>query len=262
MSRLIDKVAIVTGDGTATGIGTTIAQRFAAEGARVAVVDGIGAGDGPKVIAEKIGACGAQALPFRIDISDEDAVRQVVTAVVAELGSIDVLCNVATIRDLDVRERDVQVADLDTHIWDLTMAINLRGYFLMCKHAIPTMITSPTSSIINASTAYGSLGSATGTAYGVSKGAVNTLTKYIAKQYGKRGLRCNALSLGPVQTGHMLGRTTPETRAQMLSTMLTPDIPVPASVADVATFLASDESRYITGAVVALDGGITAHYPG
>ena len=188
--RLKDKVAIVTG--SASGIGRSTALLLASEGASVVVADLDGPG-AEKVVAE-IEAAGGKALARVVDVSREDAVREMIAAAVDTWGGLDILHNNAAALGPASPGRDMDVASMDVEIWDRTMAVNLRGVMLGCKHAIPAMLERGGGAIVNTSSGSAQRGDLAIPAYAVSKGGVDTLTRYVATQYGKRGIRCNAIA--------------------------------------------------------------------
>lgn len=255
--RLSGKVAVVTG--AAGGVGAACAEALAAHGARVVVADIVVAGAAD--VAQRIVDAGGEAIAVEVDVSDEGQVAAMMTRAVDEFGALDVLHNNAAILRRDVHERDTAVVDLETEVWDLTMTVNLRGYMLGCKHAIPHMQRAGGGSIINTSSRSGSAGDLRLTSYGVSKGAINTLTKYVATQYGKDRVRCNAITLAAVMTETRLAHLDPRSTPDVARHLCLPEAATPADVGNVAVFLASDESRFITGHVLAVDGGWGAHMP-
>jgi NAD(P)-dependent dehydrogenase (short-subunit alcohol dehydrogenase family) len=257
MGRLHEKVVIVTG--AAGGIGATCVRRFAEEGARVVVADIVG--DAAKVVAEEIVADGGDAIAVTVDVSDEDAVEAMIGAAVQQFGRLDVLHNNAAIQNAEFMARDNAVADLDVDVFDRTIAVNLRGYLLGAKHAIPRMLEVGGGSIINTSSRAGSDGELRLTSYGVSKAGVEILTKYIATQYGKQGIRCNAMVIAGVLTERLLENTDEAYRARVARHLLRTSLATTDEIANVALFLASDESSYVTGHLLAVDGGWGAHSP-
>jgi NAD(P)-dependent dehydrogenase (short-subunit alcohol dehydrogenase family) len=255
MGRVDDKVAVVTGG--AGGIGEATARALAREGASVAVVDIDGAG--ATTVAEAIQASGAAAIGVTADLSDESAVAAAVRSVVSHFGRLDVLHNNAALTDSDFLSRDTQVTDLALEVWDRTMTVNLRSQMLTCKHAIPEMVRNGGGSIINMSSGASLKGDRTRTAYGVSKAGVNTLTMYVATSHGKQGVRVNTIGPGLIITDAVRAHLTEHMLAGLGRATLTPYVGVPDDVADLVVFLASDESRYITGQMIAIDGGMSAH---
>lgn len=249
------KVAIVTGG--ASGIGAATAMGLAGEGARVLVSD-LNL-EGAEAVAKRIEDAGGEALGFKVDVADEERVREMVGAAVDEFGRLDILHNNAAA--LGLVERDADVANADAALWDETMAVNLRGPMLGCKYAVPRMIEGGGGSIINTSSGAGVAGDLNRTAYGVSKAGLNSLTQYVATQYGKQGVRCNAIAPALVLTPAARW-TLPQEMIEILEAHhLTPALVEPEDIAAAVVFLASDAARFVTGQVLPVDGGFLAHLP-
>jgi len=153
------------------------------------------------------------------------------------------------------------VEDTSLESWRHVHAIDLDGVFLGCKHAIPHMLKVGGGSIIFATSGFGLLGDATLTAYAASKAALMALARSVAAQYGKEGIRSNAIMIGFVLNEHAQKGVPQEIKQILLDQHLTPQLGSPKQIADVVSFLASDESSFITGAVIPVDGGFTSHAP-
>ncbi len=250
-ARLRDRVAIVTG--AAGGIGTATAARLAADGATVIMADI----DAELVKAEAAKVPGAVAMT--VDLTSEDQIKAFANDIAARFGRIDILHNNAAIQSDSQRQRDLDVVNLDTAAWDMAMAVNVRGAMLMCKYVIPHMIAGGGGSIIHSASGFGVEGEATLTAYGASKAALIQLNRMIATQYGKQRVRSNCVVIGFVLTPMAVVSTPDVVKDILLSHHLTPELGQPEDVASVVAFLASDESRFITGAAIPVDGGFTAH---
>jgi NAD(P)-dependent dehydrogenase (short-subunit alcohol dehydrogenase family) len=255
--KLDAKVAIVTGAGA--GLGAECARALAKHGSRVAVVD-INL-DGAQAVVAQIEAAGGQALAVRTDLVSEDDVRAMVSTVMAHFGRIDVLHNNAAALDPAQRALDRDVCNVDIAAWDRAMNVNARGAMLCCKHAIPHMLKGGGGSIIFATSGFGALGDVTLTAYAASKAALMALARSVAAQYGKEGIRSNAIMIGFVLNEHAQKGVPEEIKKILLDQHLTPQLGSPKQIADVVSFLASDESSFITGAVIPVDGGFTSHAP-
>jgi len=244
--RLAGKVAIVTG--AARGQGAGVARLFTEEGARVALFDVLDEA-GARLAAE----LGAAARYFHCDLAREADVVAAVDGAAGCFGGLDVLYNNAA-----VITYGRQIADLPTEQWDRTLAVNLRGPFLCAKYALPHLVQRGGGVIINVSSHGAFQASPTGVAdYAVAKGGLVTLTYYLASEYGSQHVRANCIAPGPVPTdlnAPFLG--TPEGRAQTALWIPLGRVGDIEDVARAALFLASDDAKWITGAVLRVDGGI------
>jgi NAD(P)-dependent dehydrogenase (short-subunit alcohol dehydrogenase family) len=254
--RLDGKTAIVTGG--ASGIGQATALRLSSEGARVVIAD-IDR-DGGVRVAAAIEDNGGDAIALFMDLNDEASIQAMVADAVNHYGALDILHNNAA----DMRARylaeDTAVELMDADLWDGIFRANMRGTMLVTKYALPTLLAAETSAIINTSSGASLRGDLYRPAYGSSKAAVNTFTAYVATQYGKRGVRCNAVSPGIILTAKAEEANTTETMAAFLRHTLSPRIGRPEDIAGVVAMLASDDGRYINGQVIQVDGGIMAHF--
>ena len=255
MGRVEGKVAVVTGG--AGGIGGATARALAREGASVAVVDVDG--PGAERVAGAIRSDGGAALAVTADLSHEPAVVGVVRAVSDQFGRLDVLHNNAALTESDFLTRDTPVTELALEVWERTLAVNLTSQMLTCKHAIPEMARHGGGSIINMSSGASLKGDRTRTAYGVSKAGVNALTMYVATAHGKEGIRVNTIVPGLIITDAVRAHLTDDILAGLGRAILTPHLGQPDDIADLVVFLASEESRYITGQMFPIDGGMSAH---
>ena len=255
MSRLAGKVAIVTGG--AGGIGAATARELAREGAAVAVVD-IDLGKAVE-IADEIREAGARAITHGGDLADEDVARSVVESTVAEFGRVDILHNNAALTTSSFLSRDTTVSEMSLDVWQRSLDVNLRSQLLMCKHTVPEMRRNGGGSIINMSSGAALSGDRTRLAYGVSKAGVHALTMYVATSEGKRGVRANTIVPGLILTDAVRAHLSDDILDGLSRATLTPYVGQPEDVADLVVFLASEQSRYITGQMVAIDGGMSAH---
>jgi len=255
MGSLEGKVAIVTGG--AGGIGAATARAIAREGGSVAVVD-IDAARADEV-ARAIGESEGVAMSVGADLSDEAAVKATIRATVGRFGRVDVLHNNAALTESAFLARDTEVTELALDVWERAMAVNLRSQMLMCKHVLPEMVREGGGSIINMSSGASLKGDRTRTAYGVSKAGVNTLTMYVATSHGKQGVRVNTIVPGLIITDAVRAHLTEQMLTGLGRATLTPYVGEPDDVANLVVFLASDQSRYITGQMIAIDGGMSAH---
>jgi NAD(P)-dependent dehydrogenase (short-subunit alcohol dehydrogenase family) len=255
--RLAGRVAIVTG--AASGIGRATALALAREGAAVVVAD-LNA-EGARQVAAEIEAAGGRARGQAADVANEASVAAMVEAAVETFGGLDVLHNNAAASDPALMGGDGEVTALSLETWERTLAVNLRGPMLGCKHAIPRMLERGGGAIVNTSSASGLTGDLVRTAYGVSKAGLDGLTRYVATQYGKRGIRCNAIAPGVIATPALAANVPPELIAVYERSHLTPRLGTPEDIASMVVFLASDEAAFITGQVLSVDGGLLAHHP-
>jgi NAD(P)-dependent dehydrogenase (short-subunit alcohol dehydrogenase family) len=255
--KLAGKVAIVTG--AASGIGRATALLMAREGAAVVVADLNGAG--ANTVANEIEAAGGRAVGQAADVADEASVVAMIEAAAKHFGGLDVLHNNAAASDPALMSRDGDVADLDIAVFDRTLAVNLRGPMLGCKHAIPRMLARGGGAIVNTSSAAALVGDPVRTAYGASKAGLDSLTRYVATQYGKRGIRCNSIAPGVIATPALAANVPPEMIAIYERSHLTPRLGKPEDIAAAVVFLASDDAAFITGQTISVDGGLLAHHP-
>ena len=255
--KLAGRVAIVTGGGN--GLGAECAKALALHGARVAVTD-INL-EAAREVAAVIEAQGGQALAVKTDVSSEDEIKDMVATVTAHWGRIDVLLNNAAALDLKTRHADRDICNVDIEAWDRTLDVNARGAMLCCKHVIPEMLKTGSGSIIHNSSGFGVMGDAWLTAYACSKAALLALSRMVAAQYGKQGIRSNAIVIGFVLNDHAQKEIPEEVKQIMLDQHLTPSLGSPRQIADVVSFLASDESSFVTGHTMMADGGFTSHSP-
>ncbi len=252
--RLSGKVALITGAGS--GIGRQAALRFAAEGARVAAVD-VNAAAGQAVV-EEVAASGGRALFVKADVSRGSDCAAMVARAEAEFGALHVLFNNAGIS----HAADADAVDTEEAVWDLTMAVNLKGVFLGCKHGVPALRRAGGGSIINTASFVALLGAAVPQlAYTASKGGVLALTRELAVVHAREGIRVNALCPGPLRTELLMKYLDTESKRQRRLV----HIPMgrfgeAGEIADAALYLASDESSFVTGTAFNVDGGITAAY--
>jgi NAD(P)-dependent dehydrogenase (short-subunit alcohol dehydrogenase family) len=256
MRRLEGKTAIVTGAGV--GIGEATARRLAKEGAKVVAADINIAG--AKTVAAEIQAAGGEAFAHPLDLRDEDSIAALIEAALDRYGSLEILHNNAADTRAEILGHDTAIGLMDPSIWDQTFLANVRGTMLMIKHALPALIAAHDSAIINTSSGAALLGDLYRPAYGASKAAINTLTKYVATQYGKHGVRCNAITPGLILTpaGEANGA---EMIAFFVRHALTRKLGRPEDIAAMVALLASDEGRFITAQVIAIDGGTASHFP-
>jgi NAD(P)-dependent dehydrogenase (short-subunit alcohol dehydrogenase family) len=250
--RLANKVALITGAGS--GLGREMALLFAREGASV-VINDIDEEAGESTAAELGG--GAQFIAG--DVSDDGSVAATFAAVREAHGRLDVSVHNAGV--MDPRDEGPTVTPLD--VWDRVIAINLTGVFLCCRHAIPLMIdTEEKSSIINIASFVALMGAASPQiAYTASKGGVLSMTREIAVEYARQGIRANAICPGPIRTPLLEYLIADEDkRNNRLNHIPAGRFGEPSDIANAALYLASDESDWVTGTEFNVDGGITSAY--
>jgi NAD(P)-dependent dehydrogenase (short-subunit alcohol dehydrogenase family) len=249
--RLKDKVAIVTG--AASGMGAATARRFAKEGAKVVVADMLEA-EGKEVAASINAANAGSAVFMKLDVTDEAGWNKVVEETVKKFGKLDILVNNAGISGSATNNL------LDTELWKRVMKVNADGVFLGIAACVPEMQRNGSGSIINLSSISGVVGQTmVHMSYNASKGAVRTMTKSTAVQFGKDRIRCNSVHPGLMPPMRTSGATAdPATRAKMLKSVPLNRTGEVDEVANAILFLASDEASYITGAELYVDGGYLA----
>lgn len=254
MQRLAGKVALITG--AAGGIGFETARLFAAEGARVVVADA-DQEKGPAAV-DALRADGADATFVAADVSDDEQARAMVDFAMRTHGALHVLFNNAGIMPAD----DGGTTETPVPTWDRVMGVNLRGVWLGCRHGIPAMLESGGGSIVNAASIVALMGAATAQiAYTASKGGVLAMTREVAVEYARRGIRANALCPGPIDTPLLAELLRePAQRARRFVHIPMGRLGQATEIAKAALFLASDDSSFMTGSALVVDGGITAAY--
>jgi NAD(P)-dependent dehydrogenase (short-subunit alcohol dehydrogenase family) len=262
VGRLEGKVAFLTGAGA--GIAKATALAYVREGAKVAIIE---LNKETGAAAEKdVRAAGGEAIFIETDVTDFDSVKRAVDATVAKFGKLDILMNCAG----GSLQEDVPVHEMNLEIWHRTVALNLLHPFLTCRHAIPHMLKAGGGSIINMTSHLGLMGSIK-PAYAATKGGMIAFTKTLAAQYAEHGIRANGIAPGSIRTERQIKRyenkewmlaekPTADARSRMVMKKLYPFASGdPADIAAIAVFLASDESRMLTGTTIAADGGRSSY---
>ena len=257
MGRLDGKVAIVTGGGS--GIGRAIALGYAREGARVLVADRDRAAADAVAAEAQAGGASGEVVAHVADVTRTEDVRGMVAAAVERFGRLDVLVNNAAIQ---LHGLDGRCHEVDEDAWDRTMAVNLRAPFVCAKHAITEMLRAGTGGIVvnvASPTAFGRIGAGYA-AYASSKGGLATLTRVIAADYAGDGIRCNAIVPGATETPLITSLIQDESvRANLVNAQPLGRLGAPDDLVGIAVFLATDDSRFATGALFFVDGGLTMH---
>lgn len=248
--RLAGKSAIVTGG--AGGIGRATSLALAAEGARVAVVDL--QQEAAEAVAAEIRAAGGEAVAIAADVSAEPDVERAVATAVDAFGGLDIAFNNAGII------RRTTAVETTVEEWDRVFGVNVRGIFLMCKHVVPIMAAAGGGSIVNTGSGWGLKGGGQAISYCASKGAVVNMTRALAIDHGPQGIRVNSVNPGDVNTGMLrdearqLGQETGSFLAEAADRPLR-RMGEPSEIAAAVVWLASDESSYVTGSALVVDGG-------
>lgn len=252
--RLKGKVAVITGGGS--GIGYQTSRLFAQEGAAVVVVD-VNDDGGHKTV-EEISTQGGRALYVHADVSKAADCEAMISAAETTYGSLNILFNNAGI----MHSQDDDAITTDEAVWDLTMAVNVKGVFFGCKYGIPALRRAGGGSIINTASFVALLGAATPQlAYTASKGAVLSMTRELAVIHARENIRVNALCPGPLRTELLMKfLNTDEKKQRRLVHVPMGRFGEAKEMAYAALYLASDESSYVTGSEFVVDGGITAAY--
>lgn len=244
MGTIDNQIAIVTGGGG--GIGGAVADRFAREGAKLAVVD-IDA-DAAKAQAARLAKKGADAIAITADVTNEQSVRTMVQAALDRWGRIDILVNVAGGADRKL------VIDMTAADWDRIVDMNLKSVFLCSQAVLPTMLKQKYGKIVNISSIYGFTGNATRSSYAAAKAGVAVFTKSLALEVVKDGINVNAVAPGRVATDRVRSHYSDEAWAAAVAQIPMGRTGTPEEIASAVLFLATDENKYITGQTIHVNG--------
>jgi NAD(P)-dependent dehydrogenase (short-subunit alcohol dehydrogenase family) len=251
MRGLGDKTILLAG--SATGIGAEAARRLADEGARVVLGD-INA-EGAEQVAAEIRNGGGDAHAVAFDISDDQSCAALVAAAIERYEGIDGLFNVAA--ELSPRnfDRDTDLLEIPLEVWQRTLDVNLTGYLLMTRHALPHLLRRGGGSIVNTISNLVLNGDPSRPAYGASKGGIVALTRHVASRWGREGIRCNAVAPGMTLTENVERAISPEERRRIETMLRSKRFGHPRDIAAMAAFLLSDDGEWVNGQIYAVNGG-------
>jgi len=255
--RFRGRVAIITGAGS--GVGRATATRLAAERAEVIVVDIDESA--ANAVVDDISRRGGRATASTVDVSSEDEIRDLMDSTRRRFGRLDLLHNNAAALGADVYQRDLTIEDLDLAVWDRSFAVNATGVLLGCKHAVPLMRDSGGGSITNTASVAAFHGGDDHAAYGASKAAVTSITRYVASMYGPDGVRCNSVAPGLVMSETAKAVLSDTALAEFAAERALPWAAEPEDVANLVVWLGTDEARCITGQTLVIDSGLLARRP-
>ncbi len=252
MGRLTGRTCIITGG--AGGIGAATARRLCREGGQVVIADILL--EPAEALAAEICSQGGDAIALHLDLGDPASIAALIGDTLAHYGKLEVVFNNGAATQPELLNRDGAAGEMDIDVWDTTFAVNARGTMLMIRHALPALIASGNGAIINTSSGAALLGDLARTAYAASKAAINTLTLYVAAQYGKQGVTCNVISPGMVPTANSRANQ-PEMIRMVERHHLTPELGYPEDIAAMVALLASGDGRFVTGQILRVDGGVS-----
>jgi NAD(P)-dependent dehydrogenase (short-subunit alcohol dehydrogenase family) len=247
------KVAIITGG--AGGIGAATARLMASRGARVVIADI--AGDRASALASDLPG----ALAITVDLEHQSSIKKMIADVVVRYGQLDILINNAALLGPEIAQKDGNVEDMDTDLWDRTYRINVRGTMIACREALPHLRITR-GNIVNTVSNLALQGHIIQAAYSSSKAAIIQMTRAIAASHGAHGVRCNAVAPGMTSTPALFEAFPPVLRQLVEDETLRPQLGEPEDIAEALAFLASPAARNITGQVLVSDGGSASHVPG
>ncbi len=246
--QLEGRVVLVSGG--ASDIGRATALRLSSAGA--AVVVGDVSADGAAAVAEDVEAAGGRGVGLLCDVRREDSVGAFVERAVAEFGTIDAVDHNAA---WSHPRLDTDAVGVDLGVWERAIEITTRGALLLARHAIPVMVAGGGGSIVNISSGTSTIGESTRVAYGVSKAALNQLTRHLAVRYGRDGIRANAIAPGFILTETAATQVPADVQVRLAEANPTRRLGTPDDIARVVSFLCSDDAAYVNGQVLHVDGG-------
>ena len=251
--RLDGKIVVITGG--AGGIGAATARLMTARGARVAIADiNLNA-------AEALAAQLPGAVALELDLEHQSSIKALIGTVNSQYGRLDVLVNNAALLGPDIAQRDGNVEQMDTDLWDRTYRVNVRGTMIACREALP-LLRATGGNIVNTVSNLALQGHLIQAAYSSSKAAIIQMTRAIAASHGCHGIRCNAVAPGMTTTPALLEAFPPPLLKAVADETLRDQLGQPEDIAEAVAFLASDAARNITGQVLVADGGSACHVPG
>ena len=253
MGRLSGKVAIVTG--STSGIGIGIAKVYAKEGAQV-IICGRREARGQEVVDEIVAEGGKASYHF-MDITQAESIEALMADTAKEFGKIDILVNNAA----NVALKDGRVDELTLEMFDAIVQSDLRGTFYAIKCALPFMLENGGGSIVNIGSMASCGGDLGSTAYACAKAGVDILTQYTAQQYGKQNIRCNCIRPGLIVTPQNEAKVPQALKDIFLGSIMVNRYGCPEDIAHAAVYFGSDESAYVTGQIINVDGGMNSHAP-
>lgn len=251
MRDLDGKSIVIAGGGA--GIGASTARRLAAEGAHVVVGDLDP--DGAQRVAREIGAAGGVACAVEFDLADDASTGRLIRRAVDQFGGVDGLFNVGAELRPGVFGRDTDLLDLDLEVWHRTLAVNLTGYLLTMRHALPEILKRGGGAIVNTISGLILNGDPQRPAYGASKGGVVTLTRHVASRWGREGVRCNAVAPGMVLTDNSLVNISSQEREAVMAQVRSPRLGKAEDLAGMVAMLMSADGEWVNGQVLAVNGG-------
>ncbi|CAB3802109.1 putative oxidoreductase [Paraburkholderia caffeinitolerans] len=250
MQRLVNKVVVIAGGG---GIGAATAMRLAGEGA--AVVIGDFDGESAKSVAENIHAAGGRALGVRFDISDDASVAALIAAATEAFGGVDAVH--ANAAEMNALLEDTTAVDVSLDVFDRTIAVNLRGYLLCTRHAVPAMLKRGGGAMIYTSSAAAFMGEAERVSYAISKSGIHALMRHVASAWGKQGIRANAVAPGLILTDAIRANAPSQFIADTLAIGHSPRLGEVGDIAAAVAWLVSADGEWVNGQVISVDGGVT-----